>query len=70
MHAAFRHDHDARVSHAPGSNVHHLQEALRLLQPSLRKLNTRRLTFMCGAGGPLSMAAYLYHLLGDFCMLR
>lgn len=50
---------------ADASRIQYLESALRYLQPCLRELGTRRLTFLCGAAGPLALASCLYHLLGN-----
>ena len=50
---------------APETCTQHLKAAARCLEISLKELSTRRLTFLCGASGPLALAASLYHLLGN-----
>lgn len=42
-----------------------LRRALDLLGPVLHKLSTRRSTFLCGAPGPLALAAILHKLLDE-----
>ena len=42
----------------------HLQQAHSLLAPSLSHLSSRDVTFLCGAGGPLAIAAVLEAALG------
>ena len=42
----------------------HLQQAHSLLAPSLSHLPSRDVTFLCGAGGPLAIAAVLEAALG------
>lgn len=41
----------------------HLEGSLRTLEPCLQGLDTHRPTFMCGAAGPLAIAASVYHKL-------
>lgn len=54
----------------PATRIQYLESALRYLQPCLRELSTRRLTFLCGAAGPLALASCLYYLLGkQLCSL-
>lgn len=59
LHAAYRLHHST-----PVSLKRQLETALLTVQPCLTDLNTKRMTFLCGAGGPLAVGAYLYHLLG------
>lgn len=42
----------------------HLEQAQSLLTPCLSRLPSRHVTFLCGAGGPLSIAAVLEAALG------
>ena len=42
----------------------YLESSLRTIRPFLRVLDTHRPTFLCGAAGPLAVAAVLYHKLG------
>ena len=44
---------------------HHLELAERLLQSALQSLDGRRFTFLCGASGPLAVAALVYHKLNN-----
>ena len=52
------------VSSEAGLIKTHLESALRTIKPFLRLLDTHRPTFLCGAAGPLAIAAILYHKLG------
>lgn len=52
----------------PATWKQHLESALHYLEPCLKELSTRRVTFLCGAAGPLALAACLHHLLGNYHM--
>ena len=43
----------------------YLQTALQIVESCLKRLDTKRPTYLCGAGGPLALGAYLYHTLGS-----
>jgi lantibiotic modifying enzyme len=43
----------------------HLHKAVELLNPILRQLSTRHVTFLCGAAGPLAVGAVVYHYLNS-----
>ena len=49
----------------PSDSSTHLQQAAKLLQPSLSHLDAHRFTFLCGAGGPLALGAVVYAKLGE-----
>ncbi|XP_037135829.1 lanC-like protein 2 [Syngnathus acus] len=49
-----------------GSNdVAHLQRALDYVKRSMRILNGRKVTFLCGDAGPLAVGAVVHHKLGN-----
>ncbi|XP_077592281.1 lanC-like protein 2 [Stigmatopora nigra] len=49
-----------------GSNeAAHLQRALDYVKRSMRILNGRKVTFLCGDAGPLAVGAVVYHKLGN-----
>lgn len=48
----------------PAETKSRLEKSLGIVEPCLRALDTHRLTFLCGAAGPLALAAHLYHKLG------
>lgn len=48
-----------RVTH----EASHLQRALDYVKRTLRNLNGRRVTFLCGDAGPLAVGAVIHHRL-------
>ena len=65
---ALLHLHLANTIYADGDpqkKTEALHRALDILAPTLQKLKTRRITFLCGAAGPLSLAAILHTLLDE-----
>lgn len=65
--AAFLHFHLANTLYKTDSErrQHELSLCLKLLEPSLIHLKTHRITFLCGAAGPLALAAVVYLQLGQ-----
>ncbi|KAJ3611127.1 hypothetical protein NHX12_021143 [Muraenolepis orangiensis] len=49
--------------HRVSSEASHLQRALDYVKRSLRNLNGRKVTFLCGDAGPLAVGAVVYHRL-------
>ncbi|CAL8311032.1 unnamed protein product [Merluccius merluccius] len=49
--------------HRVSSETSHLQRALDYVKRSLRNLNGRKVTFLCGDAGPLAVGAVVYHRL-------
>lgn len=49
--------------HRVSSEASHLQRALDYAKRSLRNLNGRKVTFLCGDAGPLAVGAVVYHRL-------
>ena len=49
--------------HQVSGEAPHLQRALDYVKRSLRNLNGRKVTFLCGDAGPLAVGAVVYHRL-------
>ena len=52
-------------SNSPDKSRAYLHRAGQLLDPVLSRPDAHRLTFLCGAGGPLAVGAVIYNQLGD-----
>lgn len=51
--------------HRVSGEASHLQRALDYVKRSMRILNGRRVTFLCGDAGPLAVGAVVHHKLGN-----
>ncbi|XP_071400523.1 lanC-like protein 2 [Centroberyx affinis] len=51
--------------HRLSQEASHLQRALDYVKRTLRNLNGRKVTFLCGDAGPLAVAAVVYHRLNN-----
>lgn len=51
--------------HRVSSEASHLQRALDYVKRTLRNLNGRRVTFLCGDAGPLAVGAVVHHRLNN-----
>lgn len=51
--------------HRVSSETCHLQRSLDYVKRTLRNLNGRRVTFLCGDAGPLAVGAVVHHRLNN-----
>ena len=57
-------------ANSPPQRKHALERGLQLITQPLNKLNGRRLTFLCGDGGVLALAAVLYTMCDNTAVAR